>query len=227
MKLFTEIIAEARREWNTISLDQLKEFEKIVRNSKSISKEYLQILVDTIQLGICGGEELDKIINGTDRDMKFVQINWGGSIATYPEIRKLAAKVKPEVKGLPQLMSAEDFNSIISGRRDIGDITLDLETDKGRERCARQYASLVTAIASKYKGSGLDWNGLISAGYLGLTKAMNDYHRPDEVVDVEPGLDNDAKKEVKKQKGQTFKQYAGWRIRFQCGFSGFFKMKKL
>ena len=50
---------------------------------------------------------------------------------------------------------------------------------------------------------------------MGLTKAMNDYHRPDEYVDVEDGLDNDAKKEVKKQKGQTFKQYAGWRIRYQ------------
>lgn len=215
MKLFTEIIAEARREWNDLTIDQLKEFEKIVRNSKSISKEYLQILVDTIQLGLVNGEDVDKVINGSASDLKWVYTNYGGPQQMYSEIKKLAGKCKPELKGLPQLMSAEDFNSIISGKRDIGDITLDLETEKGRERCARQYAGLVTAIASKYKGSGLDWNGLISAGYTGLTNAMNDYHRPDEVVDVEPGLDSDAKKEIKKQKGQTFKQYAGWRIRYQ------------
>lgn len=215
MKLFTEIIAESRREWNNLTIDQLKDFEKVVRGSKSITKEYLQILVDTIQLGITNGEVLDEIINGTPSKVKAIAAQYGGTQAMYEEIKKLAGKCKPELKGLPQLMSAEDFNNVISGKRDIGDITLDLETEKGRERCARQYASLVTAIASKYKGSGLDWNGLISAGYLGLTKAMNDYHRPDEVVDVEDGLDNDSKKEVKRQKNLTFKQYAGWRIKFQ------------
>lgn len=215
MKLFTEIIAESRKEWNDLTLDQIKDFEKVVRGSKSITKEYLQILVDTIQLGITNGETLDEIINGTPSKVKTIAAQYGGTPAMYEEIKKLAGKCKPELKGLPQLMSAEDFNNVLSGKRDIGDITLDLETEKGRERCARQYASLVTAIASKYKGSGLDWNGLVSAGYLGLTKAMNDYHRPDEVVDVEDGLDNDAKKEVKRQKNLTFKQYAGWRIKFQ------------
>ena len=64
MKLFTEIIAESRREWNNLTIDQLKDFEKVVRGSKSITKEYLQILVDTIQLGITNGEVLDEIING-------------------------------------------------------------------------------------------------------------------------------------------------------------------
>lgn len=215
MKLFTEIITESRKEWNKITIDQLKDFEKAIRGSKSVSKEYLQILINTIQLGITDGEVLDEIINGSPSKTKTFISQYGGTPAMYDDIRKLAGKCRPELKGLPQLMSAEDFNNVISGKRDIGDITLDLETDKGRERCARQYASLVTAIASKYKGSGLDWNGLVSAGYMGLTKAMNDYHRPDEVVDVETGLDNDAKKEVKKQKNLTFKQYAGWRIRFQ------------
>lgn len=215
MKLFTEIIAESRREWNKLTIDQIKEFEKIVRGSKSISKEYLQILVNTIQLGITSGEVLDEIINGSSSKIKAIIAQYGGSPAMYEEIRKLAGKCKPEIKGLPQLMTAEDFNNVISGKRDIGDITLDLETEKGRERCARQYASLVTAIASKYRGSGLDWNSLISAGYLGLTKAMSDYHRPDEFVDMEDGLDKEAKAEVKKQKSLTFKQYAGWRIRFQ------------
>lgn len=215
MKLFTEILKESNREWNSYELDQLKNFEKIVRKSKSVSREYLQILTDTIQLGICSGEQLDKIINGTDRDMKFVQTNWGGPIAMYEEIRKLASKIKPELKGLPQLMTPEDFNSVISGKKDIGDITLDLETERGRERCTRQYASLITAIASKYKGCGLEWNDLVGAAHMGFVKAMNDYHKPDEYVDIEDGLDNDGKKEVKKNKTQSFKQYAGWRIKYQ------------
>ena len=215
MKLFTEIVKEAQREWGNFSFAQIKEFDKIARKSKSVSREYLQILNDTIQLGIVDGEMLDKIINGSTGDMKWVATNHGGPEKMYEEIRRLAGKIKPELKGLPQFMTDAEFNDVISGKREIGDITLDLETERGRERCARQYAPLVTAIASKYRGSGLDWDGLISAGQLGLVKAMNDYHRPDEYVDVEDGLTNDDKKEVKKQKGQTFKQYAGWRIRFQ------------
>lgn len=216
MKLFTEILAEAKKEYDIVTPQMVKDFYAKVKSSKSISREYLQILVDTIELGLCDGKVLDeKVINGSGSDLKWMQTNYGGTLAMYEEIKKLAGKCKPELKGLPQFMSSSDYNDVISGKKDIGDITLDLETERGRERCARQYASLVTAIASKYKGSGLDWNGLISAGYLGLTKAMNDYHRPDEVVDVENGLDNDARKEVKKQKNLTFKQYAGWRIRFQ------------
>jgi DNA-directed RNA polymerase specialized sigma subunit len=212
MKLFTEILKESKPEWNIVSMEQLKEFEKIAQKSKAVSKEYLQILTDTIQLGIIDGEALDTIINGTPTECKKVANLYGGPQATYDEIRKLAAKVKPEVKGLPQIMSVEDFNNVISGRRDVGDITLDLETDRGRERCARQYAGLITAIASKYRGAGLEWNDLIGAGHMGLTKAMNDYHRPDEVVDMEDGLDNDTKKEVKKRKSLSFKQYASYRI---------------
>lgn len=212
MKLFTEVLKESSPEWNTISLDQLKEFAKIAQKSKAVSKEYLQILNDTIQLGLVDGEALDTIINGTPLELKKVINMYGGPQAVYDEIRKLAAKVKPEIKGLPQLMSTEDFNSVMDDRKDIGDITLDLETDKGRERCARQYAGLVTAIATKYRGSGLEWNDLIGAGHMGLVKAMNDYHKPDEVVDLEDGLDNNEKKTVKQKKALTFKQYASYRI---------------
>ena len=211
MKLFTEIVAEAKREFLSLGHDEVKKFIDIVKKSKAISREYMTILQEAYALGI-GGEELDKVINGSPRDMQFVQVNWGGPIESYQEINKLAKKIKPELKGLPWFMTIEDYNAIVNGKKDIGDITLDLETEKGRDRCAKQYASLVVAIAKnpKYKNSGLSWDGLISAGYLGLTKAMNDYHKPNEYVDIEQ--DNIDKEETKKAKGLSFKQYAGWRI---------------
>ena len=214
MKLFTEIIKEAQREWPILTMDQLNEFEKIARKSRAVSREYLQMLSNTVQLGIIDGESLNKVINGTPRELQQVAAMFGGNQAMYDEIRKLAAKVKPEVKGLPQFMTDEDFNSVISGQKDVGDITLDLETDRGRGRCARQYAPLVTKIASQFKGCGLTWEDLIGEGQMGLVKAMNDYHRPNEIVDVEKGLTNDQKKEVKKNKALSFKTYAGFRIRF-------------
>lgn len=217
MKLFTEIVESSRNELITISLEDLGKFIDVVKKCKTLPKEYFLILQNCKALGLCVGKMVDeKIINGTSRDIAWMVANFGGTEEMYTEINKWAKKLsKAELRGLPYYMSENEFHDVITGKKLIEDITLDLETEKGRDRCARQYANLVTAIASKYKGSGLDWNGLVSAGYLGLTKAMNDYHKPDEYVDVEDGIDNETKKEVKKYKALSFKQYAGWRIRQQ------------
>lgn len=216
MKLFTQIVAESHKEYNWISLDDLKKFFDLVKKSKAVSKEYLTILQNCIQLGLVIGEDIDeKVINGSTNDIKWMAINYGGSLDMYMEINKLAKKCKPELRGLPWFMTEGEYNDVMNGVKLIDDIVLDLETEKGRDRCARQYASLMTGIASKYRGKGLDWNGLMSAAQLGFTKAMNDYHKPDEFVDIEPGLDNNQKKEVKEKKRQSFYQYAGWRIRYQ------------
>lgn len=216
MKLFTQIMAEAKKEYTIIGPEDLKRFFDVVRKSRNVSKEYLTILQDCIELGLVNGQDIDeKVINGSSNDLKWMAMNHGGSLSMYVEINKLAKKIKSELRGLPWFMNKNDFNDVLNGTKDIDDIVLDLETDKGREAVAKQYAPLVAAIAAKYRGSGLDYDALVSAGMMGLTKAMNDYHKPDEIVDVEQGLDNEGKKQVKKNKGQSFKQYAGWRIRFQ------------
>ena len=213
MKLFTEIIAEAKREFLDLTKDELKKFMDIVKKSKSVSKEYMIILQDIYNLGITSGDAINHIINGTPHDINEIHDEWGGSIEEYMEISRLAKKIKAEVKGLPWFMTADDLKSVMSGQKDIGDITIDLESEKGRERCVRQYASLIVAIARKYEHAGLSWDDLISAGQLGLTKAMNDYHKPDEYIDIEQG--NEDKEGTKKAKTLSFKQYAGWRIRQQ------------
>lgn len=215
MKLFTQIIAEAKKEYIELTPDDIKQFIDIVKKSKNVSKEYLLVLQNLAMLNLPSDILDEKVLNGGSSDLKAVASKFGVSLETLREINKMAKKIKPELRGLPWLMSLADFNDVINKKKLIDDIVLDLETERGREACARQYANLVTAIASKYKGAGLDWNGLVSAGYMGLTRAMNDYHKPEEYVDVEDGLSNDEKKEVKKNKTQSFKQYAGWRIRFQ------------
>ena len=56
----------------------------------------------------------------------------------------------------------------------------------------------------------MDWNGLVSAGMLGLTNAMRDYRTPDYYSNL---AGDEA--EAKKYKKLSFKQYAGWRIKQQ------------
>lgn len=214
VKLFTEIY-ESRNEWVEINPAEYGEFMKKAEADKGLSKEYMTLLKYLDDCKIYSGIDLDKILNGTGTEVKSMAAKYGCTLGMIGDIQKLAKKSKSDTKGLPQFMTPRDFESVLSGKRQPSDFTLDLETERGRDRCTRTYAPLVTAIAHKYRGSGLEWNGLISAGYMGLTKAMNDYHKPDEYVDIESGLDGEEKKEVKKQKGLTFRQYAGWRIRQQ------------
>lgn len=214
MKLFTEIVESSNNELTTVSMDDLKKFIEVVKKSKTLPKEYMMILQNCEMLGLCAGNIVDQVINGSSRDIALAAINFGGPEKMYMEINKWAKKLtKTELHGLPYYMDEATIQAVIDGKKSIDDITLDLETERGREKVARQYGQLVTAIASKYKGSGLDWNGLISAGYMGLTKAMNDYHKPNEYVDIEQG--NPDKEGTKKAKTLSFKQYAGWRIRQQ------------
>jgi len=214
MRLFTEIVSESKREWNLVSQQDLKDFATKIRGNKSVSKEFMKFLQYCIELNLIDGEILeDRVINGGTSDFKWMSDHFGGDPGIYAEMNRIAKKIKPELRGLPQFMSTEDWNQVMTGKRDISDITLDLETEKGKERCIKMYSPLVTAIVVKYKSSGLDWDSLISAGYLGLTKAINDYHKPDEYVDIE--TDNPNKAETKKAKGLSFKQYAGYRIRQQ------------
>lgn len=215
MKLFTEIVESSRNELTDISLEELGKFIDVVKKSKTLPKEYLLILQNCKTLGLCIGKTIDeKVINGTPRDFAWMAANFGGTEEMYAEINKWAKKLsKSELRGLPYYLPEPDVQAVITGKKSIDDITMDLETERGRDKVARQYSQLVTAIASKYKNSGLDWNGLVSAGYLGLTKAMNDYHKPDEYVDIEQG--NTDKEATKKAKALSFKQYASWRIRQQ------------
>ena len=215
MKLFTEILEGSRNEMTDISLEELGKFIDVVKKSKTLPKEYLLILQNCKTLGLCIGKTIDeKVINGTPRDFAWMAANFGGTEEMYAEINKWAKKLsKSELRGLPYYLSEPDIQAVITGKKSIDDITMDLETERGGDKVARQYSQLVTAIANKYKNSGLDWNGLVSAGYLGLTKAMNDYHKPDEYVDIEQG--NTDKEATKKAKALSFKQYASWRIRQQ------------
>lgn len=214
MKLFSEI-TEARRPKTEINTAELQEYTNKMR--KKLPEEVDMVLQYLNNFNITDREIVDKILNSPKSSMKNVIIDIPSmSLEDALDMQKLLKNLKGNIKLLPMYMDDNTREDVTQGRKTATDITLDLETEKGRAECAKQYASLVIAIASKYKGkSGLDWNGLISAGQLGLTKAMNDYHKPEEHIDVDDSIAQDSKGIAKKAKGQTFKQYAGWRIRNQ------------
>lgn len=214
MKTFTEIV-ESQKDANIVDKEEFTRYFKAASKMK-LPRDVQAILRYMNEYDIMSKQVIEQIIKGGATIMRRISSEYGIPSNILTEMQKILKNLRENIRLIPVFMTSDEMSELESGKKTIQDITLDLESDRGRAMCARQYANLVIAIARKYMGkSGLDWNSLISAGQLGLTAAMNDYHKPDERIDVDNTISQDQKGEAKQAKGLTFKQYAGWRIRNQ------------
>ena len=204
---FSDKVLEARSVEFIIPKDQMELYIEKVKLPKEI-----KIVVDFLNHNnILDKETVDKIVDGNKSQIVALSKVINIDALKLIDIQKLI-KAKPEnLRLIPTFQSEEEIEDLIAGRKTPEDVTLDLETERGRARISKDYMNLVMRIASKYRGSGLDWNGIVSAGMLGLVNAMKDYRRPDYYEQI----DDKDKEETKKQKRLSFKQYAGWRIKQQ------------
>ena len=213
MRLFSEI-SESKVDEIEISRE---DFDRYLDSMKrKLPKDVLSVLQYLRDNDIYSNITVRQIRDSSKPQLKFLARAIGISDQGIVDLQASLKKLDSNINLLPMFMSDDDRTNLERGDKTIEDITLDLTSEKGRASCAKRYASLVVAIARKYQGkSGLDWNSLISAGQLGLTAAMNDYKQPNERIDIDNSIDKSLKGEAKRAKGQTFKQYAGWRIRNQ------------
>ena len=98
------------------------------------------------------------------------------------DLQRLLKKLDRDIMLLPQFLTAQQRQALELNKLDTTDITLDLDTEKGRQAVAKQYTPLVLRLASQFVGKcGFDKSELISSGMLGLTLAMNQYKNPEEI----------------------------------------------
>lgn len=149
-----------------------------------------------------------------------------------PELKQLykaigVLKNQGKLLSIPVFQNKEQFNDILKGKISLDSIVLDLTSDAGRNKVAKDFQPLIHKIAKQLVGVGAktSYDDLISAGNEGLVYAMNDYGKTksqqqhnDEAelsdldADIEKSLDSDEKKNKKAQ--YTFVSYAAYRIRF-------------
>lgn len=206
MLKFSERVMEARKANVELSRSEIEEYISKVKLPKEIKLVCQFMLANNI----LDKESTDMLIIGNKTQLGVLADKFGVTVNDLIDAQKLI-KAKPENQRLiPTLQTTEEFEGLLSGEKQPEDITVDLETEKGRARVAKAYMGLVMGIANKYRGSGLDWNGIVSAGMLGLTNAMRDYRTPDYYANLEGD-----ESEAKRYKKLSFKQYAGWRIKQQ------------
>ena len=203
MKSFTQQILESNKRFNVLTNKDMEEYSS--KLSKDLPEDVRKMINLLIKYNINDESILNRIRHGSVTDLKSVSREIGIGQDNLDSMKKDLDKLGEDIKMLPLLINDEDRASLMSGDKNIEDITLDLESTRGRDRIVKQYSKLATSIAAKYRGKcGLDWNSLVSAANMGLVKAMNDYKRP-----VHSDMEDD------KMKKLSFKQYAGYRIKQQ------------
>ena len=220
MKKLTQIIESKYKRLSASSVKILKK-EISDFNAKMCNKlpEEIVLLSNILnKYQILDSEIVRDIVSSTKTEQRRIINELGINQNDADDIFMLIKKIERDgnTRLIPQLMSQSEREALETGRKALDDITMDLETERGREAVAKVYMKVVYKIAGQFKGkSSLDDAQLISAGAMGLMNAMLNYRKP-ETNDIDSlNIPDEDKREGQKLKGLSFRQYAGWRIRQQ------------
>jgi len=213
MNNFSNII-EGR---NRTSLDGVNLLShEIADYAKKMSKKLPQEVTNTIYLlqkyGITSGETVDEILVSNSGRLKTMAAELNITYQDIQDIKATLQKLGNNIKLLPMKMSEREREELIAGRKAMDDLTMDLETEKGRSAVIKQYGPLVYKIANQFIGKeNLDKAELISVGFEGLTLAMNTYQKPIDKSELE---DDAEREEAEEAKRTSFKTWASYKIRW-------------
>lgn len=213
MNNFSNII-EGR---NRTSLDSVNLLShEITDYAKKMSKKLPQEVTNTIYLlqkyGITSGETVDEILVSNSGRLKTMAVELNITYQDIQDIKATLQKLGNNIKLLPMKMSEREREELIAGSKAMDDLTMDLETEKGRSAVIKQYGPLVYKIANQFIGKeNLDKAELISVGFEGLTQAMNTYQKP---IDKSELKDDAEREEAEEAKRTSFKTWASYKIRW-------------
>ena len=213
MNNFSNII-EGR---NRTSLDSVNLLShEIADYAKKMSKKLPQEVTNTIYLlqkyGITSGETVDEILVSNSGRLKTMAAELNITYQDIQDIKATLQKLGNNIKLLPMKMSEREREELIAGSKAMDDLTMDLETEKGRTAVIKQYGPLVYKIANQFIGKeNLDKAELISVGFEGLTQAMNTYQKP---IDKSELKDDAEREEAEEAKRTSFKTWASYKIRW-------------
>lgn len=200
MKSFTEVIKEARKNYDSGSLLSSEINQYINKVNKIIPKNVQDVIYLTQKYNLLDAQSIDEIRNSSKSSLKSLSIKFSIPLESLENFWKMIKDLKSKIKLLPQYQTSVERESIKMGKLSMDDLTIDLESNAGRNAATKMYMPMIYKIVNQYIGrSSLSRQDLISAALQGFTDAMNNWNK-----DKDP----DAKKVV-------FKTYAAYRVQQQ------------
>lgn len=198
----TKAIAPALN--NYIDAATLQKYLDIVKifisdNSKTVIQYLIEHNNDYMQ-SLGGGDTesnvLDKFLRGKEPINKEKNALWNTLKAIEKDNR---------LKEIPLYQTTEEFDQIMTKKIAPDRVFLDFDSEEGKNEIVRRYDNLVHKLALQYANkSNASNKDLVSAAYLGLTYAINQY-----------GKRNRSEVDDEVLNSKTFGQFATYQIRVQ------------
>lgn len=159
-----------------LSKDDINSYLEAVK--KRIPEQIARIIYITAKFELCTQKDIDDIKNANKGQLSKIAFKHNMSNDEIIDLWENLKALKANIRLLPQYQTISERKAFMSGKLDMTDITIDLETSAGRNTCAKQYMPLVHKIVNGYVGkSKLSKPELMSAGLHGFTSAMNDWRK--------------------------------------------------
>lgn len=202
MKLFSKTIKESKYPGISIGAEEFKKYKEAIEKTNR-SKDFLKAMWIISQYPeLLENDKLKNLLNGKHTDIVTVPEN------IIKDLQKISKKIGDEAKLFPEFLTAAQRDAVIQKKIDPNDLTLDLESQKGRDAIVKRYAPLIEKLVYEFYKTGcpLSKEELRSAALLGLTDAMNTYKNPAELAKMSG---------EGKTKNTSFTSYAAYKIKFQ------------
>jgi RNA polymerase sigma factor (sigma-70 family) len=199
MHNFTQYITETRKKLESQVLKAPEVTEYIKAVSKTVSRDIQNLLFLTQKYSLFSTDQIEAIRLLGKNDLVKCSKELGVPVEDLEDIWSVISKMKDnELRVLPQYQSAQEREGVINKKLRVSDLTIDLESEKGKREVVKMYTPLLNKIVNQFMGKGLKLNRaeLMSAAMVGFNDAINDW-------------DPDNDKQV------SFKTYASYRVRQQ------------
>lgn len=191
-------INEAVKRLNTdvITVEDINKYIQAV--GKKVPKVVADIIYLTSKYKLCDQKSIDDIKSASKSQLEKISFKINMPIEELEHLWETLKTLKNNIRLLPQYQTSSERAAFMSGKLEMSDINIDLDTPSGRNACAKQYMSMVHKIVNTYVGkSKLSKPELMSAGLQGFTDAMNDWRKSGDESSV------------------PFKTYAAYRVKQQ------------
>ena len=146
MKVFSKILLESKNDVFILTSDEFNRYKEAISKTKR-SKEFMNLLWIVSQYPVLLEKDvLEDVLKG-----KYTQKVSSIDSNILKDITKLAKRVGDEVRLLPQLLSLSQREAVIDKRIDPNDLTLDLETEQGRNAIAKKYIPLIEKLVKQFE----------------------------------------------------------------------------
>lgn len=177
MHNFTQYIAEAKKKFESQILKEPEIADYIKAVSKTVSRDIQNLLFLTQKYSLFSTDQIEEIRWVGKNLLGKLSEKLGIPVGDLEDMWEVLSKMKDhELRVLPQYQSAQEREGVINKKLRVSDLTIDLESDKGKRDVVNMYKPLIIKIVNQFVGkSKLNKAELMSAALMGFNDAINNW----------------------------------------------------